>query len=214
MAKAKKKVKRKGRGPGLSKRPDRIETEKKLLQAGIEVFSRYGYDGASIQKISERSAVNVSLVNRYYGSKEGLLYAIGKEYSAQLSVRTFDYPPQETVFDELFEYAKAELTDYLRQKDIIRILVARAATDEKFREAMAATVPLDELDPFLDSRLKRLQSKGLLKEDVSFSEIQFTLGFQFFATNFLAHMILGFDEAKTTELLKCFIETYSRGLSI
>lgn len=214
MAKIKKKVKRKGRGPGLSKRPDRIETEKKLLEAGIEVFSKYGYEGASIQKISERSGVNVSLVNRYYGSKEGLLYAIGKEYASQASLTHFEYPPQDAVFDELFEYAKAELATFTKQKDIIRILVGRAATDEKFRKEMVSVVPLDQPEPFLEARLQSLKEKGLLRDDVSFLEVQFTLGFQFFATNFLAHMILELDEARTTELLRCFIETYARGLQV
>lgn len=213
MRKKKQSDKKKGRGPGLSKRPDRIESERKLIEAGTAVFSEYGYEGASIQKISQLSGVNVSLVNRYFGGKEGLLYEIAKQYAARPASREFGYPPQDTVYDELLEYAKAEFADNIKHKDIIRVLIGRASVDETFRKEMISQIPTDDIDPFLASRLKRLQAMGKIRKDVKFEEVQFVIGFQFFATIFLSHMILEFEKDKTEALLESFIETYAKGLA-
>lgn len=212
MAKSQKKTRRARRGPGLHKRPDRVESEQKLIEAGIEVFSQYGYDGASVQKIAERSGVNVSLINRYFGNKEGLLNAIAKLYADGIQTRRFDYPPKDTIFEELFEYAKADLEDSLKHKDMLRVLIGRCAVDETFRRETLKNIPLDQIDPFLDERLHRLKKMGKIDPKVDLNEVQHVLGFQFFSTIFLSNMILAFDEKRTLELLTHFVETYSRGL--
>ncbi len=212
MAKSQKKTRRVGRGPGLHKRPDRVESEQKLIEAGIDVFSEYGYDGASVQKVAERSGVNVSLISRYFGNKEGLLYAIAKLYAEDIQTRRFEYPPQDTVVEELLAYAKADLEDNLKHKDMLRVLIGRCAVDEKFRIETLKNIPLDQIDPFLDERLHRLKKMGKIDPNVDLNEVQHVLGFQFFATIFLSNMILAFDEKRTLELLTHFVEIYSRGL--
>ncbi|MFN7727836.1 MAG: hypothetical protein ACK5P7_01630 [Bdellovibrio sp.] len=86
------------------------------------------------------------------------------------------------------------------------------AVDEKFRKETLKDIPLDQIDPFLDERLRRLKEMGKIDPNVDLNEVQHVLGFQFFATVFLSNMILAFDEKRTLELLTHFVETYSRGL--
>jgi AcrR family transcriptional regulator len=50
--------------------------KEKLLEAGIEVFGRYGYEGASTRQLVEKAGVNISAIAYYFGGKEGLYAAI------------------------------------------------------------------------------------------------------------------------------------------
>jgi len=51
---------------------DAVRTRRALLDAAQHVFSLHGYSDASVRAITARAGVNISLVSRYFGSKEGL----------------------------------------------------------------------------------------------------------------------------------------------
>ena len=75
---------------------DRIEapprssaaTRAALVEAAGSLFSRSGYDNVGVRELAERAGVNAALVNRYFGSKLGLLGATveGKFHVAALLV--------------------------------------------------------------------------------------------------------------------------------
>ena len=48
----------------------------RLLEAALELFAERGFDGASVRDITERAEVSLGLVNKHFGSKEGLRQAI------------------------------------------------------------------------------------------------------------------------------------------
>lgn len=58
-----------------SKRRDSEATAAAIVTAAAHLFSQRGYDGASTREIAERAGVNVALISRYFGSKEGLFEA-------------------------------------------------------------------------------------------------------------------------------------------
>ncbi|WP_454850555.1 CerR family C-terminal domain-containing protein [Rhizobium binxianense] len=47
----------------------------KMLSAALDVFGRYGFDGASTRKLAETAGVNLQAIPYYFGSKEGLYIA-------------------------------------------------------------------------------------------------------------------------------------------
>lgn len=60
--------------------PNRAEiTREKLLSAALDVFGRYGFDGASTRQLSEAAGVNLQAIPYYFGGKEGL-YVATAEY--------------------------------------------------------------------------------------------------------------------------------------
>ncbi|WP_290058584.1 TetR/AcrR family transcriptional regulator [Amycolatopsis solani] len=54
------------------RRRDAAATREAILRAGIEAFTRAGYDGVGVREIAQAAGVTAMLVNRYFGSKEGL----------------------------------------------------------------------------------------------------------------------------------------------
>lgn len=49
------------------------QTRARLLEAAREVFSEYGFQGATVREICRRAEANVAAVNYHFGSKDGLL---------------------------------------------------------------------------------------------------------------------------------------------
>lgn len=54
---------------------DAAATREAILKAARAAFTRAGYDGAGVREIAALAGANQALVNRYFGSKEGLFEA-------------------------------------------------------------------------------------------------------------------------------------------
>lgn len=51
-------------------------TRRALIRSGLELFSEYGFDGASLDDIARRARVNKALIGYHFGGKAGLYAAI------------------------------------------------------------------------------------------------------------------------------------------
>ena len=63
------------RGPG---RPASGARER-VLEAGLEVLKQEGYAGLTTAKVAARSGQNKALISYHFGSKQGLVAAVGRE---------------------------------------------------------------------------------------------------------------------------------------
>jgi AcrR family transcriptional regulator len=52
------------------------EPRKRLIEAGLDLFGKYSFDGASTRMLAELAQVNLSSIRYYFGSKEGLYLAV------------------------------------------------------------------------------------------------------------------------------------------
>lgn len=56
-----------------SSSPD--DTKQRLIEAGLEIFSRYNFEGASTRMIAEKAGVNLAAISYHFGGKDGLYLA-------------------------------------------------------------------------------------------------------------------------------------------
>jgi len=56
-----------------------METRDRILQAAVRVFSRNGFDRASVKSIAEEAGVAVGSIYNHFGSKDDLLISIFEE---------------------------------------------------------------------------------------------------------------------------------------
>ena len=64
----------KRRSPGTYSRGE--ETRSRIIDAAIELFAQYGFEGTSTRSLAERANVNLPAIQYYFGSKEGLYRAV------------------------------------------------------------------------------------------------------------------------------------------
>lgn len=55
-----------------ARRRDAAATREAILAAAVVEFTEHGYAGAGVRQIAERAGVTAMMINRYFGSKEGL----------------------------------------------------------------------------------------------------------------------------------------------
>lgn len=55
-----------------------LGARERLLQAGVEIFSRYGYEGASTRKLAAAAKVNLATILYYFGGKEEYYLAVAR----------------------------------------------------------------------------------------------------------------------------------------
>lgn len=51
-------------------------TQQAIREAGSQLFARHGYSHTSVREVARLAGVNVALINRYFGSKEGLFRTV------------------------------------------------------------------------------------------------------------------------------------------
>jgi AcrR family transcriptional regulator len=107
----------------------RAETSARLLQAARETFAERGYNGASLDLVSERAGCTKGALYDHFGSKEGLLLALLDEQYArrleQARATGRGAPSTKMPFDREFALLFLEF-------------VCAAARDPKIRRRLAA----------------------------------------------------------------------------
>lgn len=89
-------------------------TRTAILEAARAAFTRHGFDGVGLREIAAAAGANVALVNRYFGSKQGLfeeavttaitmssLFPVSREeFCERLILQTLhNWPPERVQFD-------------------------------------------------------------------------------------------------------------------
>jgi AcrR family transcriptional regulator len=63
------------------------DTRRRILLAALDLFSRKGYEAAGVQEIADCSGAAKPALYYYFGSKQGILEALVKEYGGALAER-------------------------------------------------------------------------------------------------------------------------------
>ena len=63
------------------------QTRETLILAALQVFGRYGFDGASTRAIAKAAGVNLALIGYHFGGKRGLYLAVFEHIGRQMQQR-------------------------------------------------------------------------------------------------------------------------------
>lgn len=119
------------RGTGRTRDAD--NTRRLLLQAARRRFARDGYTGTTVREIAADAGVNVSLINRYFSSKEGLFEACLRRVVADLDPAV-DVPADTEVrtVEQILETILSQLTVLSTDDHPLHLLLLlRSSGDER-----------------------------------------------------------------------------------
>ncbi len=102
-------------------------TRRRILDAGLRVFSRRGYEGASMDDIALELEATKGLLYHYFRSKEELLKAVLQEHPLRLGIETLERGlPAGDLRGGLSEVALLSLREMREHPAFIRFLVLQA----------------------------------------------------------------------------------------
>ena len=121
------------------RRRDATATRTRLLEAARELFLRHGYSGVGLREVAAKAGVDVTLVRRYFGSKQRLF-------------------AEATDVSENVEELRKSADDALGQQMIARVLAARRDVDAPLFALLRSSA-----DPAVVARLNSQLDEGLTR---------------------------------------------------
>ena len=67
------------------KRVSADDPRQSLIEAGLDLFGSYSFDGASTRMLTERAQVNLAAIQYYFGGKQGLYLAVADHIVEQIN---------------------------------------------------------------------------------------------------------------------------------
>ncbi|HOO28102.1 MAG TPA: helix-turn-helix domain-containing protein, partial [Lachnospiraceae bacterium] len=93
----------------LSKKNTRSK-RKCILDGAVQVFTKAGFDAASMDKIAETAGVSKITIYKYFQNKETLFLAVVTEYLKENEAhKPVSYSPSQTIESQLHAFIQAEL---------------------------------------------------------------------------------------------------------
>ena len=154
---------------GLRQR-QKVDRERRILEAAAELFKREGYDGAKMEAIAEHAGVSAGTIYNYHQNKGDLLVAIvAMEVNEVLAAgeRLVERPPANAcaAVDGLFRiYLEHSLT-YL-SKEMWRHAMAISLQQPESPSGSAYSKLDEKLSGQVCRLIARLQVAGLVRSDV------------------------------------------------
>ncbi len=99
------------------RRVGRVERERQILDAAVEVFSELGFRGASMDAVAERVGVTKPVVYTHFGSKDGLLLACVARARADLLEVTSSAAAAATTPEDMLRRGTFAFFDHLERHE-------------------------------------------------------------------------------------------------
>jgi AcrR family transcriptional regulator len=129
------------------RRRDAAATRSAILEAATRRFAFQGYQGAGVREIAADAGVNAAMVNRYFGSKEGLF--------AEVVERAFDIRylvegDRATLAERMARAVVYGREDIERDRRIPLLLLLRSATEPRAAELIRPSLDRNLLRPLAE----------------------------------------------------------------
>jgi len=190
------------------KKRNREESTRRILQAGLEIFSEVGYDAATTKMISKRASLNESLIQRYFQSKSNLLVEVTYSCIDALS-KEKPYPPAETPQEEIYRFLVNKLENISKNTKFFRVILSRVLVDPQMGRELRKRKPLDQ---FFIERLSLFQKKGSIRADLDIDELILLITNQSFAITIMELILSNKSIESCKKQLLVFSKTLANGI--
>lgn len=150
---------------GRPMRADAVKNRQRILDVAADVFAAEGL-GIPIDTVAQRAGVGVGTVYRHFPTKEALFEAIVVSRIEQLVGAAERALASDDPGDALYQFIRAFAVEAATKKDLFEALGA-AGIDIKARFSGMT----DRLLEIVDDLLKRAESVGCVRTDVTGTEV-------------------------------------------
>lgn len=106
------------------------EPRERILAAATLLFARQGYAATGVRELADEAGVNLSMVNYYFGSKQGLLKALIERFFQRYSEVVMQIAESPGPFeDNIRRFARAVVDLFREDPDMVRIAMTELPMD-------------------------------------------------------------------------------------
>jgi AcrR family transcriptional regulator len=145
------------RGHAVAKR---VDVRERILVACRAVFTRAGFDAATLDDIAREAGVGVATVYRHFKDKESVIVAFADQLGPRRALREALSRPSGDVRADLERVAAAVMRDVSGDLDLMRLALLERLRGGRWAELMKAS-PMRSL-PLLMRLLKPYVERGVL----------------------------------------------------
>lgn len=135
----------------IKSKMEKPDKRSSILISAEKLFSEQGYEGTSTRQIAKESGANMSMINYYFGSKEGVFHEIInkriKDFTAQLiSINQDTIPSMEKLMKVIESYTRRIQSNVAFHKMMHRELSLSQRPDTfcKFNDAIGENIKVLE----------------------------------------------------------------------
>ena len=140
------------------------QTRKRLLDVAEELFSQFSFDSVSVRKIAGKAGVDASLINHYFGSKEGLFNKVlDRIVQPREAVTQISSLPKEQWGPEIVRYADTMWCSP-SGKALLALFRRAMASSPNVLHKAAETLLIDRIFTHLDSPDRELRISLVLSQ--------------------------------------------------
>jgi len=110
---------------------DRESTEERLIAAVGEIIAAEGFESLGVRKVAELAGVNKTLIYRYFGSLDGLIYAYMRKYDFWLNMPA-GRPDTSNIKEYLSAFFRNQIAEYRGNTTLKRLRRWELSTDKEF----------------------------------------------------------------------------------
>jgi AcrR family transcriptional regulator len=129
------------------RRRDAAATRTAILEAATRRFAFEGYQSSGVREIAADAGVNAAMVNRYFGSKEGLF---GEVVERALNIRDLVDGDRATLAERLARVVVYGREDIAGDRRIPLLLLLRSATEPRAAELIRPSLDRNVLTPLAE----------------------------------------------------------------
>ncbi len=196
-----------------SRQNDRNLSECKLLDAAQTVFMKLGFDASTTRMIAAQAGVNLALINKYFGNKEGLLLSLIERRKHQMMTCSLGYDEQPDFVSEVRAFYDYLLNNHCALGGVMmKIVISKSLTDESFNAQVQERLAIENR-PLLE-RFGKFQKAGMIRADVDVHQIEEQIRSYFQAQVFFGGILFGDCQEKILKRFHIFAETLERAYGV
>lgn len=117
---------------------ERGDVRARILAAARDVFSRQGFDAATVDAIAEAANVGSATVYRHFGDKKRLIHAFARSTSPRQAAWAAAREPSGDLAHDLLRLARAVLEHVARDQDLVRLVLLEQLRGSTFLGELAS----------------------------------------------------------------------------
>lgn len=145
----------------MSRNP--VKTQRKILKAGIRLFSQRGYDGVSVDEIVNRAGVNKRMLYHYFGNKKGLYVAVLMEVFGRLEKIELEALEKTNSVKQAIDEILTSYSNFLNKNhEFVNLVLWENLNQGRFLKKHPSLL---SKNPFV-SRLREVLDEGVLNGEI------------------------------------------------